>query len=109
MSAKPVHRKCKMNLTEARYAEILERKRLAGEIKRYEFEKIKFNLADKTTYTPDFYVVFPGHIEFHEVKGFLREDANVKFKIAAEMFPEFRWVMVRWRNKKTGWEIVKEI
>lgn len=98
-----------MNKTEEKYAGLLELRRQSGEIIRYEFEKIKFLLADKTTYTPDFYVVFPGHIEFHEVKGFLRDDANAKFKIAAAMFPEFRWVMTRWKNKSVGWEIVKEI
>ena len=29
--------------------------------------------------------------------------ARVKIKIAAEMFPEFRWVAARWKNKTIGW------
>jgi len=37
------------------------------------------------------------------------EDANVKFKVAAAMFPEYRWKMIRWKNKTIGWEIIKEV
>ena len=106
---KPIHRPGKMNATEAKYALHLEGLKAQGVIVRYKFEKIKFILADRTTYTPDFYVLFPGHIEFHEIKGFLRDDANVKFKIVADLFPEFRWKMIRWKNKTVGWEIMREI
>ena len=102
---RPIHKPGVMNKTEKQYAEMLERKRMAGEIVRYVFEKIKFKLAPKTFYTPDFYVVKPDCIEIHEVKGFWQDDARVKIKVAAEMFPEFKWVAARWKNKTVGWVI----
>ena len=101
---KPRHKPGEMNKTEKKYSEHLESRRLEGEIISFKFEKIKFKLAHKTFYTPDFFVVMPGHIEIHEVKGFWMDDARVKIKVAAEMFPEFKWVAVKWKNKKEGWQ-----
>lgn len=92
-----------MNTTEKKYADYLAQRKLAGEIRSYLFEKVKFKLAPKTFYTPDFYVVTPDCIEIHEVKGHWQDDARVKIKVAAEMFPEFKWVAVQWKNKKVGW------
>ena len=95
-----------MNRTEQAYADILETKKKAGEIRDYKFEQVTFKLADDTRYTPDFYVVYPEHAEFHEVKGGLvRDDAKVKFKVAVSMFPEYGWKWCQLRNKKEGWEI----
>jgi hypothetical protein len=92
----------KMNPLEKNYADILEYRKLAGEIVTYRFEAMKFRLADKTFLTPDFMVTFEDRIEFHEVKGFWEEDARVKTKVVAEMFPEFGFVAVQHR-KNTGW------
>lgn len=90
-----------MNKTEQRYqAEVLEILKRAGEIQRYKFEGVKFKLAPKTFLTPDFYVVGNDCIEIHEVKGHWEDDARVKMKVAAEMFPEFKWVAVQWKNKQ---------
>lgn len=72
---------------------------MAGEIRAYHFEGMRLRLADNTTYTPDWFVVYPGHFEFHEVKGFWREDAKVKIKVAAEMFPYFKFVAVKKAGK----------
>ena len=95
-----------MNNTEARYAQQLDMRILTGDVVRYEFEKLKFKLAPKTFYTPDFYVVTPECIEIHEVKGGLwMDDARVKIKVAAEMFPEFKWIAAQWKNKNIGWII----
>lgn len=92
-----------MNKTERRYADNLEMKRLAGAIVRWEYEPEKFELAYRCMYTPDFRVIFPdGKIEYHEVKGFMRDDAAVKIKVAARMFPHYRFVVVKWDGKK-GW------
>ena len=71
------------------------------------FERVKLKLADNTFYTPDYMVLHPGHIAFHEVKGFMRDDAAVKLKVAAEMFPEFCFVLVQragkeWTFKEIG-------
>jgi len=96
-----------MNRTEAAYRDRLEILKRAGEILWYEFEAIKIRLADKTFYTPDFAVVTAnGDLEFHEVKGFFRDDARVKIKVAAEHFPaKFIVIKARARSLGGGWEI----
>ena len=98
--------KPKMNSTETRYANMLDLQVRYGHIKKYRFEAIKLRLADQTTYTPDFQVVtLEGNVEFHEVKGgFIREDAWIKLKIAAELYPEFKfhlwqWIKGQWNTK----------
>lgn len=91
-----------MNKTESAYAQHLELRRHAGEVLWFKFEGIKLRLADRTWYTPDF-IVLPrsGVLEVHETKGFMREDANVKIKCAAAIYP-FKFIVVRRRNG--GWE-----
>lgn len=77
-----------MNRSERKYADLLELRRRAGELWRFDYQSIKLRLADDTWYTPDFIVYLAeGTIEFHEVKGYWREDARVKFKVAAATFP----------------------
>jgi hypothetical protein len=94
-----------MNKTEAEYAQLLEFRRLAGEIKGWGFERIKLRLADRTTYTPDFDVVgIGGEIEFHETKGFFREDARIKVKVCAELYPHFRFIVLT-KAKGGGWAV----
>lgn len=96
-----------MNSTEREYEIILRAQRQAGQVHCYRYEAIRLRLADNTTYTPDFCVLLPdGLIEFREVKGGLvRDDARVKFKVAAEQYPEFTFV---WCQKKKGtWTITK--
>ena len=95
-----------MNKTETEYSEYLERLKMAGEIVWYKFEGVKFRLADNTFLSPDFMVMLPnGEIQIREVKGFMMDDANVKNKICADMYP-FRFFVVRKRPKKDGggWE-----
>jgi hypothetical protein len=54
----------------------------------YAFEAVTFKLAKDTRYTPDFVVMLAdGTIEFRECKGWWREDARLKIKVAAAMFP----------------------
>ena len=61
---------------------------LAGDILSFRYEPIRFNLAPRTSYTPDFLVMLKdGSFEFHETKGWAREDAMVKLKIAARLYP----------------------
>lgn len=95
----------RMNKTEAAYANRLEAlKRAEQEVKSWAFEAVKLRLADGTFYTPDFLVelVEPGPLELHEVKGFWRDDARVKFKVARELFPMFRFRA--FRRAGAGWE-----
>lgn len=91
----------KMNQTEQAYANHLKMLYLGGHILKFDFEPEKLRLADNTYYTPDFRVVNrEGMIEFHEVKGFWRDDARVKIKVAAEMHP-YKFVGII--KKKGSW------
>lgn len=77
-----------MNKSEANYAKFLELRKQGGEIAWYKFEGMKFRLADNTFYTPDFAVLKSnGVLEMHEFKGRWMDDARVKIKVAAEMYP----------------------
>jgi hypothetical protein len=68
----------------------------------FKFEGIKLRLADNTFYTPDFAVMLAnGELELHEVKGFWQDDARVKIKIAADLYP-MRFIAVRAKLKKEG-------
>jgi hypothetical protein len=94
------------NKTEAAYEALLESRRQAGEVAWYRFEGVKLRLADNTFYTPDFAVMLAsGLMELHEVKGVWHDDARVKIKVAAQMYP-FRFLAVRQKPKKAGggWE-----
>lgn len=91
-----------MNKTEAAYAELLESRRRAGEVAWFKFEGLKLRLADNTFYTPDFAVMLAdGRLQVHEVKGMWADDARVKIKVAAELYP-FEFVAVRVRSKREG-------
>lgn len=89
-----------MNKLEARYAGYLEALKRSGRIVFWKFHAFKLRLADKTWYETDFLVMLPdGRLEIHETKGFMRDDANVKIKTAAELFPWFGFVLVQWKDK----------
>ena len=96
-----------MNKTEAAYAAYLERRKIAGEVAWYKFEGIKLRLADNTFLTLDFPVMLAnGQMEMHEVKGFWQDDAKVKMKVAADLYP-FRFIAVRPLPKRDGggWKV----
>ena len=59
-------------------------------------------LAGRTTYKPDFmtFSLFNNGMTFWETKGFMRDDAAVKLKVAASAFPYFRWVLVQRDRRK---------
>jgi len=100
----------RMNKTEAAYAQHLEIRKHAGEIVQFHFEAVKFRLARRTFYTPDFLVVLTsGAIEMHEVKGHWEEDARVKIKVAAAMFPCFRFVVVKLIDRQRREWLLKEV
>ena len=96
-----------MNKTEKLYAEHLATQQSAGVVLWFKFEAVKLRLADSTFYTPDF-AVLPAScvLELHEVKGFWQDDARVKIKVAAALYP-FRFLAVTQRAKKRGggWEM----
>lgn len=92
-----------MNGLEKSYAEtILAPRKLAGEIIEWWFEAITLKLADDCRYTPDFLVMLADHsLECHETKGFMRDDAQIKLKIAAQVFP-FKFFLCKKQTKKEG-------
>jgi hypothetical protein len=69
-------------------------------------EPFKLRLAGRTWYTPDFVVepIETSRLACVEVKGFMRDDAAVKLKVAAETYPCFRWLLVT-RAGRHGWEV----
>lgn len=94
-----------MNGLEKKYALFLEQRRICGEIRTWKFEAIKLRLAKATFYGPDFMVVaLDGRIELHETKAHAEDDWRVKHKVAVEMFPEFKFVVVKWNKNTRGWE-----
>jgi hypothetical protein len=92
-----------MNKTEAAYAMVLRARQAAGEIAWWKFEGITLKLADDTRYTPDFAVMLAdGSMEMHETKGFMRDDAFVKLKVAAAQFP-FKFRLLKIDRKTKRW------
>lgn len=97
----------RMNTWERQRALQLEAMKRAGEIVAWGFETVTLRLADRTTYTPDFTIVTAasGALVFEEVKGFWRDDARVKIKVAARQFPWFQFrALKRRKGRPEGWE-----
>lgn len=94
-TAKGVPHAPKMNRTEAAYGLVLEARKRAGLIREYHFQALTLKLGDDCRYTPDYLVVNEDWtLELHEVKGFMRDDALVKLKVCARLFP-FRVILVK--------------
>jgi len=92
---------------EARYDQYLQTQKFARFIKEYWYEPFSIKLARKTFYKPDFLVETWDHrLTIIEVKGYMREDANVKLKVAARCLPCFRFLLARWQNGAWVWEEV---
>ena len=99
------HKPGVMNKTEEYYAELLEQRKLAGEIIAWWFESVTFKLADDTRYTPDFTVLLADcTMEFVDSKGGGPIDPKslVKIKCAAEKFYQFKFVIEQKQSKKLG-------
>ena len=88
------HKPGEMNKTEERYSVLLNERVKSGEIQNWWFERMTFKLADDTRYTPDFAVLLAnGEMEMIDTKagGPVQDDALVKIKCAAELFPQYKW------------------
>ena len=91
------------NKTEKAFGDELELWKRGGEITWWAFEPIKLRLAKSCFYTPDFAVMQADRsFEFFEVKGFWRDDARVKIKVAVKLFPMFRFTAVSMKAKRDG-------
>lgn len=92
-----------MNKTEAAYAAHLRLLEQAGEVAWFAFEAIKLRLAKATFYTPDFLVMTAdGELQVHEVKGYWEDDARVKIKVAAALYP-MHFLAIQKDGK--GWKV----
>lgn len=105
-----------MNSTERRFYDYLEQQKRLDRVLWFAFEGITFRLADRTTYTPDFVVMLNDmSIVCYDVKGatkskrtgkktaFIEDDASVKIKVAAEMFPLSFSLVWPDASHETGW------
>lgn len=82
----------KLNKTEKAFLEVLRRR---GH-EKIGIQDLTLKLADNCRYTPEFRVVWNSRLTIYEVKGgFIREDAWIKLKTAARLFPEFDFVMAQ--------------
>ena len=107
--ARPVDLFAGMNGTEKEFALILEARRRNEEIRSWRFEAITLTLGVDCRYTPDFYIIgWDGDIWFAETKGFWRDDAKVKIRVAARLFPEFTFTAHRKLPKKKGGGWIEE-
>lgn len=93
---------------EARYAQLLESQKRDGLILDWRYEAVTLRLADGVRYTPDFLVRLPhGRMRLVEVKGHMREAARVRLRVAAEMYPDFTWLLVWARKGKFEPELLR--
>lgn len=99
-------RQPEMNRTEESYAWYLDGLKRAGDILFYKFGVVTLRIGQDCRYTPDFLVITKDlAVEFHEVKGFMRDDALVKLKAAASQYP----FIFRLVHKVAGQWDIKEI
>jgi len=83
-----------LNKTEKRFLAILR-----GRHANVRIQAITLLLADACRYTADFSVTTPTRFTLYEVKGgFVREDAWIKLKTAARLYPEFTFVMAQYKG-----------
>jgi hypothetical protein len=103
-----------MNQTEARFERHLAEHKLIGAVLWYKFEAIKLRLGDNTFLTVDFAIMHADRsIELCDVKGsksVFQEDAKAKMRIAASLYPLFRFTVAYPRSRRDGggW-VVEEV
>jgi len=100
LSISPSANESKLNKTERAYLQVLR-------VRGFHFvgiQNITLKLGDDCRYTPDFnHLDEDGRLIFSEVKGFMRDDALVKLKVAARVFSIFQFVLVR--KNGSGWDV----
>lgn len=90
-----------MNKTEKAFALLLEHRKRSGEIADWFYERLTLKLGEDCRYTPDFLEVgIDGGLHLHETKGFMRDDALVKLKTCATIFP---FPLTLWTLTRGAW------
>jgi hypothetical protein len=103
--ARAQKKKGEMNGLESRFVKewIMPRVR-AGDILWWAYESMTWKIAPNTTLTPDFLAQHAdGRLVWYETKGFMREDAWIKLKIAEAMQPIPIYVCRH--TKSNGWSV----
>ncbi len=117
---RPSHVAGEMNRIEARFAQEIEQMRLVGAVQEWRFEELTFKLAKGCRYTPDFAVLYlidgaekwtmydvkarAGRFEKGKYRA--EDDAKVKIKVAAKLWPRFKWCVV-YPEKNGSWKEVQ--
>lgn len=92
------------NALERDWAGVLEALRRDGQLVAWHYEAFKLHLGGGAWFCPDFMLVWKdGEVSVDECKGFMREAAHVRLRVAAALFP-FRIRLVR-RGKGRSWNI----
>jgi len=92
------------------WSAVLDLQLRAGEILEWHYERFRIVLTEtvvlssRTSYTPDFVVYLPdGAMEFHEIKGYRRDDAMVKLRVAVSQNPRHQFKLIE--RKRGSWVI----
>ncbi len=97
----------KMNGWEKEMELMLRQRLQTGEITQFWFECMKFRLGDGSYYIPDFIVAYPdGRLHAFEVKGYWRDDARVKTRVFAALYPQIGITVAYKKNKQWQWEVI---
>lgn len=98
-----------MNGLEAAYARDLDLRKLSGNVLWWKFNAVRLRIADGEKgafFKPDFAVLTRDGLEFHETKGFWREAARLRIKVASGLYPfpfvAVRRVAGRWEYERFG-------
>lgn len=87
------------------YAAHLDHLQRTQTITRWRYEEVTLLIGHDVRYTPDFWIETVHGIEVHEVKGYFRDDAKAKFRVAAMAWPCFRFKAMSKRNGR--WTVVE--
>jgi hypothetical protein len=82
------------NKLEAAFAAVLRAENPGVQIRE---QAVTLLLANGVRYTPDMFIMELGRLEAFETKGHMRDDAAVKIKIAAAIWPQITFWLV-WRK-----------
>lgn len=102
LTTRPTTDEAKLNKMERQWLEVLRGRNFDW----LGIQPFGLKLADNCRYHPDFVALQSGELIAFETKGFMRDDAAVKLKVAARAYPFIRFVLVT--KEKSQW-VEKEV